>query len=139
MDSLDFVVLGLAQCWKRDEEGQLTPLQLIEPVPSAAFLALLQDIPSSFSMLTAIDPKTMTEGQRPQAFPQEAILPADFQERLEAAARTFNHDKNARTHLPIGQTKTIDKPLKQKRIINQTNIVSDNDNVKQHPNTSKIF
>ncbi len=139
MDGLDFVVVGLAQCFLRDEENQLTPVLMIEPVPSAAFLALLQDIPSSFSRVMAIDPSQMLLQQdgweRPQGFPLDAQFPNDFHERLIAAARTFLHKPEAREHLALGQSITIEKSPKDKRIINQTNVVCDNDNIKQHPLT----
>lgn len=141
MPVLDFVVLGLAHCFARDPEGLLTPILLIEPVPSAAFLALLHDVPSSFSFVMAIDPSNLLKGElvRPQGFPQEALFPDDFHERLLAAARTFNHNPMAKEHLTIGMVLKLDKSPKEKRVINQLNFVSEQDNIKQHPLSHQVL
>jgi len=135
MDDLDFVVLGLARCWRREEEGLLQEVLLIEPVPSAAFLLLLQRIPSSFSLLSAVDPRSFEPDVLPDGFPQHACFPLDFQERLTAAARTFQHNPEAKQFLGLGESVSLNVPLKQKRIINSVRIVSEQDNVKQHPMT----
>ncbi len=141
MDNFDFVILGLANCFQRDEDNQLTPVMVIEPIPSAAFLTLLQDIPSSFSLIRAVDPNSLFDDKgafiRPQGFPDEAIVPNDFIDRLKAAARTFQYKPEAQIHLKIGQERSFDNQPKQKRIINQDNVVSDDDNIKQHPLTFK--
>ncbi len=139
MDEFDFVILGLAHCFQRDDDGHLSPILMIEPIPSAAFLTLLQDIPSSFSQMIAVEPRSLFDAQgqflRPQGFPTDARIPHDFYERLMAAARTFQYNPQAKSLLKIGQIKTLTIPQKHKRIINPTNSVSDDDNIKQHPIT----
>ena len=134
MQDFDFVILGLASCWRRDEDNLLTEIKMIEPIPSAAFLTLVQGVPSSFEWVTAVDPNPLLNGQRPQGFPSEAIIPQDFQERLLAAARTFQHQPIAKTKLQIGEVLNIQHPTKDKRIINHTHVVNDEDNIKQHQN-----
>jgi hypothetical protein len=131
----DFVVLGLAHCLAPDQEGSLIPVLLIEPVPSAAFLALLKGVPSAFSLVLAIDPSRMLNGElyRPEAFPLEARFPDDFHERLLAAARTFKHNPTAKRCLPIGALLSFDRKNSDRRIINPVHNVSEQDNIKQHP------
>ena len=138
MADLDFVVLGLAHCFMRDEENQLVPVQVIEPIPSASFLTLVQDIPSSYSRLVACNATQVldTDGNVsvPDVFPKEAKLAQDFNERLEAAARTFQHHPEAKIW-QVGQPEALNQKSSQKRVLNATNNVSEQDNVKQHPLT----
>ena len=138
MPDLDFVVLGLAHCFVRDEERQLQPVQVVETIPSAAFLTLLQKIPSSYSQLVACEMSQVLADDGtvtlPEEFPPEATLAQDFNERLQAAARTFQHHPEARVW-NIGQADSRQVSTHNKRVLNAQNNVADNDNVKQHPLT----
>ena len=138
MADLDFVVLGLAHCFVRDEENQLIPIQVIEPIPSASFLTLVQKIPSSYSQLVACSmAQVLGEDQSisvPDVFPPEAKLAQDFNERLLAAARTFQHKPEAKIW-EIGHSESLTLNSQNKRVLNATNQVSEQDNVKQHPLT----
>ena len=138
MAELDFVVLGLAHCFVRDEESQLKPIQVVEPIPSAAFLTLLQHIPSSYSRLVACDvTEVLGDDGRvtlPDSFPAEASLAQDFEERAMAAARTFLHHPEAKVW-QLGQSEQLEVTQQHKRVLNALNTVSEQDNVKQHPLT----
>ena len=138
MADLDFVVLGLAHCFIRDEENQLVPVQVVEPIPSASFLTLVQDIPSSYSRLVACHAQQVIDAEGnvsvPDVFPTEARLAQDFNERLEAAARTFQHHPEAQIW-QVGQSEALHQKTTQKRVLNASHQVSEQDNVKQHPLT----
>jgi hypothetical protein len=47
-----YIVLGLANCFLK-QEGKLQPVQLIEPIPSAALEAIVKGIPTSYEMAIA--------------------------------------------------------------------------------------
>ena len=142
MAELDYVILGLANCFVRDEENQLQPIQVIEPVPSASFLTLIQKIPSSYSQLVACNVSNiLTENGQvsvPDIFPEDAKLSQNFSERLMAAARTFQHHPEAKVW-DLGQVESLTISNPSKRVLNAKNTVSEQDNVKQHPLTHKTL
>lgn len=132
----DFVILGLANCYIRNEDNQLEPIQVIEPVPSAAFLTLLHNIPSSYSILKAFHSNEVTaaiaENTSVLGFPDEAKLATDFEERLDASIKTYEHNPDATGKLKIGQSIKLSNPSTHKRILNPKRTVKTSDNVKQH-------
>lgn len=138
MENLDYVILGSAQCFFRNEENKLVEQNVVEPIPSATFLCLIQDVPSSYSHLAACQVSTVLndsgELNRPSNFPADAILCADFNERLLAAARTYEHNPAAKVW-QTGQGGELRQKSPHKRVLNATNKVSEQDNVKQHPLT----
>lgn len=138
-----YVVLGLANCFIRNDENQLEPIQVVEPVPSAAFLTLLKRSPSSYSVLKAFQAedvlRLIESGATSLGFPKEAMLASDFHERLEASIRTYEHKPEAATQLPSGQTIQLDNLSPHKRILNPKRSVKATDNVKQHSHAMKTL
>ena len=139
----DFVILGLADCFIKDDENQLQPIKVIEPIPSAAFLPLLQKSPSSYStikafqyqdVMNAIESNTSALG-----FSSEAQLSSNFEERLEASARTYEHNPDAKTKISIGESIQLDTRSPHKRILNTKRTVNSSDNVKQHSHAMKTL
>ena len=78
------------------------------------------------------------EIQKPSDFPEEAQWCDQFPERLAAAARTYQRRPQATEHIPVGtQFTQLNHSLEKKRVLNSTNIVKPEDNVKQHAYTHR--
>lgn len=134
----DYCVFGLATCFIRDE-GEISEVQIIEPIPSAALEALIQGIPTSYKLACA---KSLGEIfvddslQIPAEFPQNSQFCDDFEERAIAATRTYQRRPQAKAHISVGAVKEdFNYSLERKRVLNQTNVVKTEDNVKQHSYT----
>ena len=137
-----YVVLGFATCYLR-QDGEITEIQIIEPVPSAHLETVLKGVPTSYSALAATtlgqavdNPKTglPVEAQR------SVHLCEDFTERLQATARSYIHRPSATKLLSPGSSFTdLNFSLDSKRILNPKNKVSKSDNVKQHRYTHEVL
>ncbi|GAB4538205.1 MAG: hypothetical protein Tsb0014_27690 [Pleurocapsa sp.] len=144
LSSEDYCVLGLATCFVR-EDGEVHQLKVVEPIPSAALEAIVQGIPTSYEVACA---KTLGEivsedtVNIPQEFAQQdnINLCDRFAERVAAATRTYKSRPEATKHIPLGTTKQdFNYSLERKRVLNAANVVSTEDNVKQHSHTHKVL
>jgi hypothetical protein len=130
-----YLLLGLAHCfWK--EEGGLTELLIIEPIPTATLGPLLRGMATSYAVLRAT-----TLGEATQVMDEyfpTAQPCSDFWERAIAASRTFQREPQAMTHLAVGQERRdLNFSLERKRVLNSRRSVRDSDNVRQHPHSHK--
>jgi hypothetical protein len=136
----DYCLFGLATCFIR-EDGETKEIEVIEPIPSAALEALLKGIPTSYKLAVAKnvgDVINEDQLQKPTEFPAESQFSEDFVFRTFAATRTYKNNPSAKEHIAIGSCKTdLNYSLERKRVLNNIKIVSDDDNVKQHPHTHK--
>ena len=134
----DYCLFGLATCFVR-EEGETKEVEIIEPIPSAALEALLKGIPTSYKLAVAKNVGDVIDNnqvQKPPEFPPESQFSEDFVDRTFAATRTYKNKPSAKEHIAIGSCKTdLNYSVERKRVLNNLNIVSDDDNVKQHPHT----
>ncbi|MEM9483079.1 MAG: hypothetical protein AAGA83_05245 [Cyanobacteria bacterium P01_F01_bin.116] len=136
----DYVIVGLAHCFTK-QDGNLVPVKILEPIPSAYFEALLKGVPTSYQYLYSLQLKKILEDERPTAnhLPEDvkgAQFCEGFVERVMAAARTYQLKTDIQTQLPCGQTMTdVNFSTERKRILNASNRVSTEDNVKQHKYT----
>jgi hypothetical protein len=134
----DYCVFGLATCFVR-EEGEIKQVQIIEPIPSAALEALIKGIPTSYQLACAKSLGEIFRGdtlQMPAEFPSEAQFCDGFGERTLAATRTYQTRPEAKAHIRLGTVKEdFNYSLERKRVLNQTNVVKTEDNVKQHSYT----
>lgn len=144
LSSEDYCVLGLATCFLR-EDGEIQQLQVLEPIPSAALEALVKGIPTSYKLACS---KTLGEifqsdtVQIPKELQnEEKINLCDrFAERVAAATRTYKSRPEAKEHIPLGTTKQdFNYSLERKRVLNNSKVVSTEDNVKQHSHTHKVL
>lgn len=138
----DYCVFGLATCFVR-EEGEIQQVQVIEPIPSAALEALIKGIPTSYKIACA---KSLGEIFRdnnlqiPTEFSPESQFCDQFTDRTIAATRTYKSRPQAKNLIPLGTIKQdFNYSLERKRVLNQTNVVNTEDNVKQHPHTHKTL
>lgn len=140
LSSGDYVIVGLAHCFTK-QDGNLVPLKVLEPVPSAYFEALLKEVPTSYQYLYALQLGEILEDERPTAnhLPEDvkgAQFCEKFVERVQAAARTYQLKSDIQTRLPYGQTMTaMNFSTERKRILNASHQVTAEDNVKQHKYT----
>ncbi len=138
----DYCVFGLATCFLR-EEGEIQQVQVVEPIPSAALEALVKGIPTSYQLACA---KSIGEIfvddtlQIPAEFPPESQFCDQFADRTIAATRTYQTRPQAKEYIPLGTIKEdFNFSLERKRVLNQINVVTKDDNVKQHPHTHKTL
>ncbi|NJK38197.1 MAG: hypothetical protein HC835_14280 [Oscillatoriales cyanobacterium RM2_1_1] len=138
----DYVVVGLATCFIK-QEGEVHPVKIVEPIPSAALAALLKGVPTSYELAWATtlgELLTDTGIQIPPHFPPEAQLSDEFSERTFAAARTYQRDRPAQSHIAPGITyREFNYSTERKRILNSDHIVRTEDNVKQHAYTHEVL
>ncbi|WP_069791718.1 hypothetical protein A5482_001540 [Cyanobacterium sp. IPPAS B-1200] len=138
----DYCIFGLATCFVR-EEGDIKEVEVIEPIPSAYWETLLKGVETSYKFVCA---KTVGEVlvndslQKPNDFPSNSQFCHNFTEMTLAATRTYKKKPSAKEFLALGEQKAdLNYSLARKRILNNIKTVSDDDNVKQHPNTHKIL
>ncbi len=142
LSAQDYVVLGLATCFIRDE-SDVYPVKVAEPIPSAALEAILKGIATSYELACAATLGEILNGGAialPSSFPEETQICDDFHSRLSAAARTYRTHRESTAHIPVGTTyREFNFSLERKRILNSERIVKTEDNVKQHEYTHKTL
>ena len=140
----DYCVLGLATCFVRDE-GEIEQSTVLEPIPSAALEALIKGIPTSYQSACA---KTLGEifqageVKIPQELQTEAKINLcdRFAERVAAATRTYKSRPEAKAYIALNTIKQdFNYSLERKRVLNNSNVVTTEDNVKQHSHTHKVL
>lgn len=138
----DYILLGLANCFIKDDAG-VHQVKVLEPIPSAALEAILKGIPTSYQMAYAT-----TLGQLmpdlsphiPAVFPPETQFADDFTFRAIAAARTYKTHVSSQSHIPVGTLRSdFNFSLERKRVLNSQRIIRTEDNVKQHEYTHKVL
>ena len=140
----DYCVLGLATCFVRDE-GEIEKLTILEPIPSAALEALIKGIPTSYQVacsttLGEIFQEDTVKIPDNLSSETEINLCDRFAERVAAATRTYKSRPEAKKHIPLGTTKQdFNYSLERKRVLNNSTVVSTEDNVKQHSHTHKVL
>ncbi len=138
----DYCILGLATCFVREDE-EVHQVKIVEPIPSSALEALVKGVPTSYELAQSMTLGEIFTGDTvkiPTEFPPEASLCDRFTERVAAATRTYKSRPEATKHLPLGTTKRdFNYSLARKRVLNVTNVVRTEDNVKQHEHTHKVL
>ncbi|MGF1489228.1 MAG: hypothetical protein ACFBSE_19240 [Prochloraceae cyanobacterium] len=138
----DYCAFGLATCFLK-EDGEFRQVEIFEPIPSAAIAAILQGIPTSYQLICAKNIGDIISGDRvqiPAEFPANALISDNFTERAIAAVRTYKNRPEAKDLVPLGTIKEdLNYSLEKKRVLNATNVVSAEDNVKQHSHTHKVL
>ncbi|MEM9005793.1 MAG: hypothetical protein AAGE59_19995 [Cyanobacteria bacterium P01_F01_bin.86] len=137
----DYVVVGVASCYQL-EEGELKSIQVLEPVPSASLETIFQGTPTSYQCL-----QSMTVGEvlaKENATTISGVEGArfcqNFVDRVAAAARTYKARPSAQAFIPLGEVRTdINHSTEKKRVLNQDNKVTVEDNVRQHSHTHKVL
>lgn len=138
----DYCVIGLSTCFLK-EDGEFHQVQVLEPIPSAALEAILKGVPTSFKLARAISIGEIIVDEQPQKstnFPVEAQFCDNFVERVLATTRTYKSRTQAQAHIPLGTVREgFNYSLERKRVLNASNVVRTEDNVKQHPHTHQVL
>jgi hypothetical protein len=138
----DYILIGVATCFVK-AEGEVEEITVLEPIPSAALGALLSGIPTSYQVAYGTQLGKILADDGPQklpAFPKESLFCEDFAERAFAAVRTYRREPKAAEHIPVGGSyDEFNHSTQRKRILNAENIVSKEDNVKQHAYTHQVL
>ncbi len=142
LSASDYVVLGLATCFIKDDDG-VHEVKVIEPIPSAALEAIVKGIPTSYQMATATTMGSVLPTETPQSpteFPAEAQFCDDFAFRATSAARTYKVVTLAQDLIPAGTTRAdFNYSTERKRVLNSQRIIRTEDNVKQHKYTHEVL
>ncbi len=138
----DYLVIGLATCFIK-EDGEVSQVKVVEPIPSAALEAIFKGIPTSYEMTFGTTLGAVLSDNTPQIptdFPPETQVSHNFAERAIAAARTYKIHPEVISLIPLGTRRDdLNYSLERKRILNAENIVNTEDNVKQHEYTHKVL
>lgn len=138
----DYVVIGLATCFIKDEDG-VHDVKVAEPIPSAALEVILKGIPTSYALASGTTlGAVLTNGEPtlPEGFPGCTQFCDDFVSRTIAAARTYKAHSEAIAHIPLGTLRQdFNYSIERKRVLNSDRLVRNEDNVKQHEYTHKVL
>ena len=138
----DYCAFGVATCFVK-EDGEVTQVEILEPIPSAALEAILKGIPTSYRCLygkTLHDVFAGDAPQKPAGLPAEVQLCDDFAERAIATARTYKQNPATAKLIPAGREFTeTNYSTERKRVLNAKRAVSAADNVKQHAYTHEVL
>ena len=142
LEKSDYCVFGAATCFVR-EDGEVKQVEIMEPIPSAAIEALIKGVPTSYKLAYATTLGDVFQEERiviPRALGDQLQTPDDLFERTAAAARTYKRRPEAKAHITIGSTyEDFNFSTEKKRVLNQENVVSKEDNIKQHSHTHKVL
>ncbi|MBX2862514.1 MAG: hypothetical protein KTR27_03095 [Leptolyngbyaceae cyanobacterium MAG.088] len=136
----DYVIVGLAHCFIK-QDGDVVPVKILEPVPSAYFEALLKGVPTSYKALYGMHVGDLLKDDQPivtnlPVDTKDVQVCEDFVERALAAARTYREKADIQTTVPHGQVfADVNFSTEKKRILNVAHKVTADDNVKQHKYT----
>lgn len=136
----DYVIVGLAYCFTK-QDGNIVPVKILEPVPSAYFEALLKGVPTSYKTLHGLKLGDIVQDTQPikpclTVDTHDAAFCENFSERARAAARTYQTREDLQRSVPYGQTyDNVNFSTAKKRVLNATHQVTTEDNVKQHKYT----
>lgn len=132
-----YIVLGLAQCFEKNDEGKLVARMVIEPVSANSLECMVLGAKTCFKAavgMTVEEALAKDPARLPEDF-RSATYCSDFQMRCGASARTWlrpHAQDNLMDLVPLGQTRTqFNFNLDEKRVLNFENEVSDDDNIKQ--------
>ena len=142
LSASDYLVIGLATCFVK-QDGEISQVKIVEPIPSAALEAIVKGIPTSYEIACGTTLGKVLSGETPllpKDFPPEAQFSDNFAERAIAATRTYKIHPEVKSLVPLGSRRDdFNYSLERKRILNAENIVSNDDNVKQHEYTHKVL
>ncbi|KAJ8901459.1 hypothetical protein NDN08_007305 [Rhodosorus marinus] len=132
----DYIALGIAVCYKERVRGELEEVVVVEPLSSATLENISSmDVPTSYKKIMGIKLGEVPEqvNDLPGSFidGDRAVWGENFQERANAAARTFLRRPEAKL-LDLGEISTkIQFSTERKRILDSTWEPNFDDNVKQ--------
>ena len=131
----DYVIVGLAHCFTK-QDGNVVPVKILEPVPSAYFEALVKGVPTSYGALYSLQLGELFKDEQPivtnlPVDPKDVQFCEDFVERALAAARTYQTRADIQAKVPHGQAfSDVNFSTEKKRILNASHKVTTEDKCK---------
>jgi len=134
-----YLALGVSTCFRRDEDGKLSEVSVIEPINATTLETMNIGAATSFQMVTGVTLADVVGQSDKSYLPaeyREAEFCEDFEHRSEICARTWLRpypQEQLMDIVPLGATKTdwnFDC-TKHKRVLNLVHEVTDEDNIKQ--------
>ncbi|MDA0266956.1 MAG: hypothetical protein O3A14_08335 [Cyanobacteria bacterium] len=137
-----YLVVGIATCYIRTD-GETREVTILEPVPSAYLESVLNQVPTSYQQIQSVTLGQVVSDGNPQrllGLSADVQLGENFVDRAIAAARTYQARPATAALLPVGSTYTeLNYSTQKKRVLNLSNVVTADDNVKQHAHTHKVL
>lgn len=132
-----YCCLGLAHCFKKNDEGKLEDVFVIEPLSATSLECMATGARTSFKLATGVsvaDAAARNRSVLPEGF-QAGVWCDKYEERLAAAVRTWQRahaQDNLMDIVPLGKVRSnFNFSLDDKRVLNFDNVVDDDDNIKQ--------
>jgi len=132
-----YLVLGLAHCFEKGDDGKLKDVMVIEPVSANSLEGMVAGTKTCFTVvtgLTAGEALSRDKSSLPAEF-SEGTFCEDYEFRCEASARTWarpHAQDNLLDIVPLGSSRSkFNYNLDEKRVLNMENVVKDEDNIKQ--------
>jgi len=136
-DESAYLALGVCQVYRKDEEGKLTEVQIIEPINPSTLECMNIGAATSFKFVTGVTLEDVS-GEDKSYLPEEyhqAEFCEDFSVRTETCARTWNRpypQESLMDIVPLGAKKSDwNFSVTHKRVLNEVHVVNDDDNIKQ--------
>lgn len=137
----DYLVVGVSACYQL-EDSDLQPVKVLEPIPSAYLESLFQGVPTSYERILGTTVGTALSQEIPADIlgSEDVRICRNFGDRVTAAARTYKARPEATALVAVGTTRTdINFSTEKKRVLNQQNIVTKEDNIRQHKYTHQTL
>ncbi|GJP50600.1 hypothetical protein CLOM_g9749 [Closterium sp. NIES-68] len=133
----DFITVGLAHCFQKDESGKLQDKFVIEAIPAGALECMDNGGVTCYTHVTATTLGVVLKQDAsllPAEF-QNGVFAEDFDFRTKCASRTWKR-QHPQEHLlnlvPLGTVRSdFNFSVEDKRVLNMENVVDDSDNIKQ--------
>ncbi|CAI5974616.1 unnamed protein product [Closterium sp. NIES-64] len=133
----DFVTVGLAHCFVKDENAKLQDMFVIEAIPAGALECMDNGGVTCYTHVTGTTLGVVLK-QDASLLPAEfsnGVFAEDFDFRTKCASRTWKR-QHPQEHLlnlvPLGTVRSdFNFSVEDKRVLNMENVVDDSDNIKQ--------
>lgn len=133
----DYIVLGLAHCFKKDENGKLVDAFVVEPVTAGTLECMENGGVTCYKFVTATTLGVALK-EDVSLLPVEMQVGSvcdEFNFRAKCASRTWKRDHPQENLLNIvprdGVKSEYNFSLQDKRVLNVEVVVNDSDNIKQ--------
>eukprot|EP00850_Spirogloea_muscicola_P024187 SM000470S16632 [mRNA] locus=s470:4:1046:+ [translate_table: standard] len=133
----DYIVLGVAHCFVKDEAGKLSDVFVVEPLPAGALECMDNGGTTCYKHVTATTLGVALAHDSALLPPEFAGISFcdEFDFRAKCASRTWKRQhpqENLMNLAPAGGVRSdFNFSLEDKRILNMENVVNDADNIKQ--------
>ncbi|KAG0621784.1 hypothetical protein M758_3G048100 [Ceratodon purpureus] len=133
----DYIVLGLAHCFRKDENGKLQDAFVVEPVTAGTLECMENGGVTCYKCVTAttLGVALKEDVSLLPAEMQSGTISDEFNFRAKCASRTWKRDHPQQNLLHIvpkdGVKSEYNFSLQDKRVLNEEVVVNDSDNIKQ--------